>query len=74
MSNTCLYCLQPRKDLDGWHGCPQSRDAKARIDASIDAMKRIATKAAPAERKPMTDMEIGQTIRGITFKDNDHAK
>lgn len=51
----CNYCLNPRKDLDGWHGCDQSLDAKARIDQEIDEIAAMMSK--PGSRE-LTSMDM----------------
>lgn len=38
----CNYCGNPRDNLDGYHSCRPAQDAKARIEASIEAMTRVA--------------------------------
>jgi hypothetical protein len=38
----CSYCGNDRDGVEGWHGCPQSMDTKARIEERIESMTRIA--------------------------------
>lgn len=66
----CVYCLQERQNADGWHGCNGSMDAKARIEAHIQAMTRIAFKYPIPEPKP-DDMAIGHTIKNMKAYEND---
>lgn len=64
----CNYCGNDRDGVEGWHDCSQATDAKARIEASIEDMQRIATNSTPSEvawdvdrKKRMGD--IAQNIR-----------
>jgi len=62
----CVYCGHERDGVEGWHGCPQSLDAKARIEATIEETMRIANKQAPTEQDLLDDKawELNNDMRG----------
>lgn len=39
----CAYCNEPRTNMENWHDCAPSRDAKARVDTLIQDITRIAS-------------------------------
>lgn len=39
----CNYCFGTRENVNDWHDCPQAQAAKAKIDASVEAITRIGT-------------------------------
>jgi len=55
-TQTCNYCGEVRADMEGWHDCPRAQDAKARIDASIESMKRVAE--GKESNQPMTSLQL----------------
>jgi hypothetical protein len=57
MENKCTYCYQPRESMEGWHeNCAPSRDAKARMEANIEGIMRIANHQS--DKAPMTSDQL----------------
>lgn len=67
----CVYCLQERKNAEGWHGCAGSLDAKARIEGHIEAMTRIAAGTSPTSSTKPDDLVIGHTIKTMKAWEQD---
>lgn len=74
MTHLCSYCLDQRDDLEGWHGCSQSMDAKTRIDDLITSMSRVAEGKSLKPEPVIDEVYIGRQIKGIKFYDDNEAR
>ncbi len=51
----CVYCMEERPDIEGWHGCPRSLRMKDQIDLAI--VEIVQSMVHPGN-KPMTSMQL----------------